>query len=100
MDPQIRCNRSIAKATLAHKIKNRGRITNLRTTSPSHKQIRVMERRRRTLESGVSSIRGLSTTLMACRSKQSFMVELKALESSPGSDFDLEIDKGKWIIDV
>jgi hypothetical protein len=55
---QIHNNQSMVKVALTH------RTTNLKTTSPSHRKIRVMGRRRRTLESGATSTKSLGTTPM------------------------------------
>ena len=35
-----------------------------------------------------------------CRSKKSLVAEVKASESYVGSDFDSELERGIWIIDV
>jgi hypothetical protein len=35
-----------------------------------------------------------------CRSKQSLVAEVKASESDVGSDSELELERGRWIIDV
>jgi hypothetical protein len=35
-----------------------------------------------------------------CRSKQSFVAEVKAYESDAGFDSESELEKGRWIIDT
>jgi hypothetical protein len=52
------------KVTPTHITKDRARMDPLKTTSPSHKKIRVMIRRRKTLGSGVNSIKSPGITPM------------------------------------
>jgi hypothetical protein len=47
-----------------HKTNNRENMDSIRTTSPSHKQRRTLERQINTLGSGVTSIRALGITLL------------------------------------
>ena len=61
---QIHHKESMLKEIPTHKIKDKTRVTNLWTSYSSHKKIRVMERQRKTLESGASSIKSSGTTLM------------------------------------
>jgi hypothetical protein len=55
-------NRSREKATPTHKIRDKAKIATLKIASPSHNIGRVMIIRRRTQESGVNTIKSLSTT--------------------------------------
>jgi hypothetical protein len=61
---QIRNNRSMVRVDLNSREKDRERMENPKTTSPSHQKRRVMESRRRKLESGVSSTKSLDTILI------------------------------------
>jgi hypothetical protein len=64
LDLQIHHNKSMEKVTLTCREKERERITNLNKTSPSLKKRREIGRQRRTLESGVTSTKFPSKTLM------------------------------------
>jgi hypothetical protein len=64
LDLQFPHNRSRVKATPTHIKKDRVRMDNLRTTSQRRKQRRVMRRRRKTLGSGVNSIKSPGITSM------------------------------------
>jgi hypothetical protein len=57
-------SRSRARAAPTHRTKNRKNMGNLRTTSPSRKQRRTMERQRRMSGSGATSIRAPRITLL------------------------------------
>jgi hypothetical protein len=47
-----------------HITKDRENMDSIKTTSPSHKQIRIPERQRKISRSGATSIRALSITLL------------------------------------
>jgi hypothetical protein len=52
------------RESLTHRTKDREKMGNLMTTSPSHKQIRTMGRRRKIPRSDATSIRAPSITLL------------------------------------
>jgi hypothetical protein len=52
---QIFHDKSMEKETLTHRTMDKESKSNLEITSSSHRKIRVMRRKKRTLESGVSS---------------------------------------------
>jgi hypothetical protein len=59
------CHKQImVKVALTHIKRDKARRDNLKTTSPIHMQTRLMGSQIRTLESGVSSTKSPSTTLM------------------------------------
>jgi hypothetical protein len=64
LDLQIPHSRSREKVAPTHRKKDGTRMEPLKKRSPSHKQIRVMKRRRKTLGSGVNSIKSPGITLM------------------------------------
>jgi hypothetical protein len=47
-----------------HKTKDREKMESIKKTSPSHKKIRTLERQRKILGSGATSIRALSITVL------------------------------------
>jgi hypothetical protein len=57
-------DKSMVKETLTHRTMDRERKSNLKTTIPRCKKRRVTGRRRRTLESGVSSTKSPGITLI------------------------------------
>jgi hypothetical protein len=100
LDLQIPHRRSREKEAPTHRTKDRERMDPLRKPiSPSHKQRRVMRRQRKTLGSGVNSIKFPNITLMNVAQK-SLVVEMKASELEAGSDSKSDPDKGKQIIDA
>jgi hypothetical protein len=54
----------MGKVALTHTIRDKSRKANLKNTFPSYKKRRVMGRRRRTLEIGVSLTKSPGKTLM------------------------------------
>jgi hypothetical protein len=64
LDLRMHHNRRREKETISYRTNEKSRMENLRTTSLSHKKIRVMVGRRKTLGSGTSSKKSLDTTLM------------------------------------
>jgi hypothetical protein len=64
LDLQIPHSRRREKADPAHITKDKERMNPLRTTRTGHKKIRVMRRRRKTMGSGVNSIKSLGITSM------------------------------------
>jgi hypothetical protein len=90
---QIHNNQSMVKASLTH------RTINLKKTSPSHRKIRVMGKKKDTGKwCDFHKIPWHNTD--ECRSKQSLVVELKEIDSSPNLDSDSENNKRRQIIDV
>jgi hypothetical protein len=75
-------------------------MDSIRTTSPSHKQRRTLERQRKIPGSGGTSIRALGITLLTIHSKKSLVDEVKAFESDVDYDSKEEPERGIWIIDV
>jgi hypothetical protein len=57
-------NKSQERVAPTHRTKDRAKIDNIRTTNPSHKQRRTLERQRKIPGSGATSIRALGITLL------------------------------------
>jgi hypothetical protein len=57
-------NKIQERAAPTHRTKDREKMDNIRTTSPSHKQRRTPERQMKIPGSGVTSIRSLGITLL------------------------------------
>jgi hypothetical protein len=57
-------NKSQERVATTHRIKDREKMDSIRTTSPICKQRRTLERQRKLLGSGVTSIRALGITLL------------------------------------
>jgi hypothetical protein len=88
------------RAAPTHRTKDRENMDNIRTTSPSRKKRRTLERQRKILGSGVTSIRALGITLLIIYSKKSLVAEVKASESDAGSDSESKPERGRQIIDA
>jgi hypothetical protein len=57
-------NKSQVRAAPTHRKKDRAKMDGIRTTSPSRKQRRTLERQRKISGSGATSIRALGITLL------------------------------------
>jgi hypothetical protein len=93
-------NKIQERAAPTHRTKDRENMDSIKTTSPSHKQIRTPERQRKIPGSGATSIRALGITLLTVAQRSHFVAEVKASESDAGSDSESEPERGRQIIDV
>jgi hypothetical protein len=73
---------------------------NLKTTSPSHRKIRVTGKMKKDTGKWCDFHKIPWHNTDECHSKQSLVVELKETESSPNSDSDSENNKRRQIIDA
>jgi hypothetical protein len=80
--------------------KDRANMDSIKTTSPSCKQRRTLERQRKIPGSGATSIRALGITLLTASQSSRWWPEVKAYESDAGSDSEPELERGRQIIDA
>jgi hypothetical protein len=93
-------NKSWERAAPTYRTKDREKMDSIRTTSPSHKQRRTLERQRKIPRSGATSIRVPWHNTANYHSKQSLVAEVKSFESYVDFDSELEPKRGRWIIDA